>query len=280
MSSPCGFSVIAIRLRQKNSLKKICFSGKYGVYLYMTGALVSADVLEAGQGLSVAMLGTLTVVGMALWCCGWRWHRFWMMLGMGLLVGGVCWRWLTPLVAAPPLVFTAMAALCGAWLGVELVRLGVFVAGGVIAMGGVQHLVPGAHELWLAFVIGGLVALLLFRWWVMLLTAAAGTWLMLHAGLLLTQSLLAVEVIPWIREQSLGWSLAAGVLSLIGLAVQIGLDRWERRQTEATEPAELTHVSLIVPVAESRPASWWQRLWGIRQTVASPRGVAVTPPGS
>ncbi len=244
--------------------------------------LVNADVLEAGQGLSVAMLATLTVTGAALWCCGWRWHRLWMRLAAGLIVGSICWRWLTPLVAAPPLVFTAMAALCGAWLGVELVRLGVFVAGGMLTAAGVQHLVPGAHDLWLAFVIGGLVALLLFRWWVMLLTAVGGALLMLHAGLLLTQSLLMVEVIPWIREQSWGWSVAAGVLIVLGLAVQIGLDRWERRRVVRTEPAEaeLKQISLILPVTESRPASWLQRLGSARPTWTSPREVTVTPPSS
>ena len=83
-----------------------------------------------GRGLSGAMLGTLGVLGCALWLFGWRWHRFWVVAGITLAAG------LIGLNAARPAGVQVIAvgillAVAAGMMALELAKVVAFVAGGI-----------------------------------------------------------------------------------------------------------------------------------------------------
>lgn len=226
--------------------------------------LLVPEVLTEGRGLTVAMCGTLTALGCALWVFGWRWHRFWIVTGVTLAAGLLGLNAAAATGGGRILVVGVLLALAAGMLALELARLFAFLAGGCGAWLAVQWLVPQAQELWAVFLSGGLVGLLLYRVWTMLLTSLAGVLLAGHAGLLLLEPVLHFDAAGWaLAHPAWGNGCVVG-LTILGVLLQgfvssdphsaTGSDAEERQEDDrpAAESAKLA--------TKSQP--WWRRILG------------------
>jgi hypothetical protein len=113
-------------------------------------------------------------------------------------------------------------------LALALVRMVAFVAGGVVAIIMVGQLAPGYQERLVVFLVGGAIALVLFRLWTMVLTSAAGTFLMAYSGLCLLQRFAGLDVVALSGAQAPLLNVACGVGTFVGLIVQYMVDRRRR----------------------------------------------------
>lgn len=146
--------------------------------------LIAPDVLAEARGLGPAVLGSAAALGLGLWLFGWRWHRFWVVAGVTLgagLVGLNAGRAGGGQVVAVGVLVAVAAGV----LALEVARVGAFLAGGAGAWLAAQWLLPQAPERWAVFLVGGLVAVLLYRVWLMTLSSLAGTLLAGYAVVLL-----------------------------------------------------------------------------------------------
>src|SRR5262249_52416225 len=84
--------------------------------------LLAPDVLAEAQGLSVAVTVTGLVAGLLVWLYGWRWHRFWTVLGATLLAG-VLGLYSAPTYGVQPLVGGLLLAVAAGALALSLVRM-------------------------------------------------------------------------------------------------------------------------------------------------------------
>jgi hypothetical protein len=146
--------------------------------------LIAPDILAEAQGLSTALLGTAVALGAGLWLFGWRWHRFWVVAGVTLAAG------LAGLNAGRAgggqvVAVGVLVAVAAGVLALELARVGAFAAGGAGAWLAARWLLPQAQELWAVFLAGGLLGVLLYRLWLMLLTSLAGALVAGYAAVLL-----------------------------------------------------------------------------------------------
>jgi hypothetical protein len=181
--------------------------------------LIVPDVLADAKGLSAGAAGFGVLLGLLLWAFGWRWHRFWVVFGVTLAAGLVG---LTSGHAAGGQVLAVgiLLAVAAGMLALELARVLAFVAAGVAAWVAVQTMLPGARELWAVFLAGGLLGLLLYRFWAMLLTSFAGAVLVGHAGLLLGQVLGGFDAVGFAAKNTAALNGVVLAASLVGLFVQ------------------------------------------------------------
>jgi hypothetical protein len=118
-----------------------------------------------------------------------------------------------------------LLALAAGLLALALVRLFAFLAGGVAGLVTIQALAPGLDQPLIAFLVSGLVGLLLFRYCVMLITSLIGVTILSYAGAALVQRQGRFDIATWLEQSA---SLANGVLLLgtgLGFLVQLYLNR-------------------------------------------------------
>ena len=151
--------------------------------------LIAPDILAEARGLTGAMAGTICVLGIALWLFGWRWHRFWVVAGITLAAGLIGLNAGRTSGGTQVMAVGILLAVSAGLLALELAKVLAFVAGGCGAWLAVQWVLPQAQELWAVFLCGGLLGLLLYRLWTMLLTSLMGVLLAGHASLLLYEQL-------------------------------------------------------------------------------------------
>ncbi len=222
--------------------------------------LVAPDILAEARGLSTAMLGTLAALGLALWLFGWRWHRFWVVAGITLAAG------LIGLNAARPAGVQVIAvgillAVAAGMMALELAKVVAFVAGGIGAWLAVQWVLPQAQELWAVFLSGGLLGLLLYRVWTMLLTSLMGTLLALHASLLLLEPALSFDAVSWAGANNAALNGVAVGIIILGILLQVVATPEDASESVAKpedKDKDEPHIELDEPV--ERPANWWKRL--------------------
>lgn len=177
--------------------------------------LIDPEVLSAARGVSAAVSGTVAGVGVGLWLFGWRWHRFWVVAGVTLAAGLVGLN-AGRAVGTGVLAAGVLAAVAAGMMALELAKVGAFLAGGAGAWLAAQWAVPQAQELWAVFLGGGLLGVVLYRLWLMLLTSLVGSLLAGHAGVLL----LTADPGAWAAERV---ALLNGVVVgavVLGLLIQ------------------------------------------------------------
>jgi hypothetical protein len=136
--------------------------------------LIAPEILADARGLSAGLCVLGLAAGLVLWLLGWWSHRFWVVLAAALLAG-VWGLSEAALLRAPPLLAGTLLALAAGLLALALARLLAFAAGGLAALLAVQALVPTWDQTLIGFVAGGLLGVLLFRLWVIVLTSLGGT---------------------------------------------------------------------------------------------------------
>lgn len=219
--------------------------------------LVSPDVLAEARGLSTAMLGTLAALGVALWLFGWRWHRFWVVAGITLAAGLIGLNAARP-AGAQVIAVGILLAVAAGMMALELAKVVAFVAGGIGAWLAVQWVLPQAQELWAVFLSGGLLGLMLYRVWTMVLTSLLGTLLASHAAILLLEPVFRFDALTWSAANAVALNGAATGLVILGILLQVvATPEEEEAKQDQVEPAAEEPEPVVLEV---RPQPWWKRL--------------------
>lgn len=229
------------------------------------GVVIQTEVLAAARGMSSALLGTLATVGLALWLFGWRWHRLWITAAAGLASATVAWHWSETWTSTPRVVSAVVLALAAAGIAVELVRVAVFLVGAFLTFWLIQAAAGQFHDVWLLCPLGGLLALLLFRYGWMLFTSVVGTLVTVHALLLLAENVGGMDAQVWATKYAQPLTIALGVWVLLGFILQVWMDRLATQKPQE-EPPSTTHVSVLIPV-EQQSTSFWKRLFAKRSQI-------------
>src|SRR5262252_464151 len=90
----------------------------------------------------------------------------------------------------------------------------------------------------LCFLVGGLFALLLFRFWTMALTSFVGTILLLYSGLALGDKLDQLDSVGWAQNQGITLNWTCAVVTLTGFVVQFFLERRRNHKRRDKEEEE------------------------------------------
>src|SRR4051812_27712020 len=105
--------------------------------------LISPDVLNSAAGLSIGAAGFALFVGLLLWSCGWRWHKFWVVFGI-TTVAGLLGLSAGQAAGGQVLVLGILLAFAGGVMALEVAKLLAFVGGGIAAWISVQTVIPQA----------------------------------------------------------------------------------------------------------------------------------------
>ncbi|HYT87335.1 MAG TPA: hypothetical protein VEL76_01320 [Gemmataceae bacterium] len=233
--------------------------------------LIAPEILaEDLSGLSIGLSAVGLLLGLALWLFGWRWYRFWVVLGITVL-GGVYGLSEAAVFRAQPLVAGVLLALAAGVLALSLARVAAFAAGGCAAMLAVQALVPSWDQPLLSFVTGGLLGVLLFRVWVMALTSLLGVLLMTYMSLCLAEHLAKMNAGEFAAKRPVLLNWICGGTTALGFLLQALLTRRKAgtnapandREKDRPKPAEAKPPKLDkVEVVAPPRGRWWRWLLG------------------
>ncbi|MDY3551573.1 hypothetical protein R5W24_000651 [Gemmata sp. JC717] len=235
--------------------------------------LIAPDILAEARGMTGAMAGTITVLGVALWLFGWRWHRFWVVAGITLASGLIGLNAGRTSGGTQVMAVGILLAVSAGLLALELAKVLAFVAGGCGAWLAAQWVFPQAQELWAVFLCGGLFGILLYRLWTMLLTSLLGVLFAGHAGILLAEQVWALDTGDWVARNVAplnGLVVGFVVLGVLLQAVSArDLEAAEAKPEEATEADEEKSEEPPPPPPKPKPKSkripWWKRLLAPRK---------------
>ncbi len=186
--------------------------------------LLAPDILEEACKLSTPIHATAFAIGVLLWAFGWTGHRFWIVL-IVTIGGGIFGLYAGPRYGTQPWLAATLLALAAGMLALALVRVVAFAAGGIVAIILVGQMAPGYQERLVVFLVGGSIALILFRLWTMVLTSAGGTFLMAYSGMCLLKHFGNLDVVALAENQGPLLNVACGVIAFAGLLVQFMVDR-------------------------------------------------------
>jgi hypothetical protein len=186
--------------------------------------LIEPDILAEASGLSVGISACGLLLGLAVWLTGWRRHRFWVVLTITLVAGLYGLTEATAL-RTQPVVAGLLLALGAGLLALALARLFAFAAAGLAALLAVQALVPTWDQPLVSFMTGGLLGVLLFRLWVMVLTSLAGALLMTYSALCLVERLAKLEAAAFAEKRTVLLNWICGGVTALGLGLQLWLNR-------------------------------------------------------
>jgi hypothetical protein len=223
--------------------------------------LIVPDVLADAKDLSAGAAGFGALLGLLLWAFGWRWHRFWVVFGVTLAAGLVGLN-SGQAAGGQVLAVGLLLAVAAGMLALELARVLAFVAAGVAAWVAVQTLLPGARELWAVFLAGGLLGLLLYKFWAMLLTSFAGAVLAGHMLLLLAQVLGGVDAVGFAGRNGPALNGAVLAAALVGVFVQLRIvkaDTAGAAPAAEPKPAKKKKVEPAADDAADAPRPFWRR---------------------
>jgi MFS family permease len=209
--------------------------------------LIAPEILTEARSLSLGLLTAAFSVGLMLWALGWWGHRFWIVL-IATVGAGIYGLNSGPLYGVQPLVAGLLLAISAGVLALTLIRLVAYAAGGLAAWMIVHALAPLWDQPLLCFLAGGLIGLLLFRFWTMALTSFVGTLLLTYSGLCLADRLGKMDAVSWADQQGNLFNWLCGVVALLGFVTQILLERRRvRRAREREEDAADDHRSHRYP---------------------------------
>jgi hypothetical protein len=218
---------------------------------------IAPDILAEGRGLSAPLCAAGVAVGLLLWLTGWWGHRFWIVL-VTTVVAGLFGLVKGPTFQVQPLVAGLLLAVAAGVLALALVRVVAFAAGGVAAWLLVRTVGPASwHEPLVCFLVGGLVALVLFRIWMMVLASLAGSLVMLYSGLWLGDRLGKWDTVALTTPHADLFNWGCAGLALVGFLIQFFLERRRARRAREYEEEELYADRLRKKGHDTR--RWWQR---------------------
>jgi hypothetical protein len=220
--------------------------------------LLAPDILEEARLLSPFLSGSGLLVGFLLWALGGRTHRFWLAMSV-TLTAGVLGLTMGKDYGMQPLVAGLLLAVSAGALALSLVRLLLFAAGGLAALGLMHSVAPSWDEPIAVFLVGGLIGVLLYRFWIVTFSSLIGGLLMAYSGLALSDRLRILDSVAWTSKNGplLNWGCAA--LIVLGILVQFLLERRRRRKSQAASEPEPVVVAPPPPPPPAKPVptGWW-----------------------
>ncbi len=196
---------------------------------------ISPEILTAAKGLSHGGAAFVLVGGLLMWGLGWRWHRFWVVFGI-TFVAGILGLTAGKAAGGQVLIAGVLLAVAAGVLALELSRILAFVTGGTAAWVAIQAIFPNGQEIWAAFLTGGLVGVLLYRLWMMLVTSVIGVLFAGHAGLVLAESLRKFDAAGWAGKHPGALNGIVAVAAVLGVLIQAWTS--PRRNPEESEKHE------------------------------------------
>jgi hypothetical protein len=207
---------------------------------------IATDILADVCGLSLGLIVSLLPIGGLLWLLGWWSHRFWIVLaatvtaGMVGLLEATTWQ-------AQPIVVALLLAIAAGVLALALVRVITFSAGGFAGVYVALLAFPGFQQHVIGFLVSGLLCLLLFRWFFMLLTSLLGAALLAYGILALLHYHVWLDAVAWSEENQTLLTALCGAATLSGFVFQFLFDRWRaRRRREREEDGDEDMISAIL----------------------------------
>ena len=209
-------------------------------------SIIATDILGDLCGLSLGLIVSLLPVGLLLWLLGWWSHRFWIVLGTTVMAGvfglleASTWQ-------AQPIVVAVLLAVAAGVMALALVRVITFAVGGLATVYLVQLLFPALHQHVLCFLFGGLICLLLFRWYFMFLTSLLGSSILAYGILALLNYHETIDAVAWAGSNSLLLTVLCTLATAAGFACQFFHDRsLARRRREREEKGGDDLVTMIL----------------------------------
>ncbi len=198
--------------------------------------LLWPEIVAEVRGLSVAATAAGLALGLLLWLFGWLGHRFWIVLA-ATAAAGIAGMYLHPIFGAKSLLVALLLAVAGGMLALSLVRVVAFAAGGLAVWVAARAVAPAWDEPLVCFLAGGLAGMLLFRLWTMALTSFLGALLMGYSGLALAERFGKMDAVLAAESRALliNWIVLGA--ALVGLGLQLLLDRWRSRRRRRRAPS-------------------------------------------
>lgn len=224
--------------------------------------LIHPDILAEARGLSVGASGFALLVGMLLWGLGWRWHRFWIVFGVTLAAGLIGLN-AGQTVGGQVLVVGILLACAAGLMALEIARVLAFFAGGVAAWIAVQAILPAAREMWAVFLCGGLLGLMLYRLWAMMLTSTAGVLLASHAILMMSEVLMKADAVAFAKKNAVALNATIIILAFLGVILQHQIAKFDLAQEKAAKLEAKEHKKQrkheVEEESDEIVAPWWRR---------------------
>jgi MFS family permease len=220
--------------------------------------LLDPDILREARHLSLTVSLAGLTLGLMLYLFGWWGHRFWIVL-ITTVVAGVCGLYSGSSVGAQPMVAGLLLALAAGVLALALVRVIAFGFGGFTVWVTIHTLFPSWNEWLICFLLGGLLGLVLFRFWTMVLTSFAGSLLMSYSGLCLADRLGKLDAVTVADKNGLLLNWAFGGMVVLGVALQFFLERRRARQEKKRQEEEKKPVVVQAPPPK---VPWYRRAAG------------------
>ncbi|HEY7330408.1 MAG TPA: hypothetical protein VH592_22400 [Gemmataceae bacterium] len=226
--------------------------------------LVSPDILEEARLLSPLLSSTGLVIGLLLWSLGGKTHRFWLAMSV-TLTAGMLGLTLGKDYGMQPLVAGLLLAVSAGALALSLVRILLFGAGGLAALGLMHSIAPGWDEPIAVFLVGGLVGVFLYRFWIITFSSLIGSLLVAYSSLALLDRLHMVDSVGLTSKNGplLNWGCAS--LVALGILVQFLVAR--HRQNKAEAKADMAPEPIVVapPVSPPTAKPALRGLWSWRE---------------
>lgn len=218
--------------------------------------LLAPDIVEEARGLSPFLSGAGLTVGFLLWSLGGRTHRFWLAMSV-TLTAGVLGLTLGKHYGMQPLVAGLLLAVSAGALALSLVRILLFAAGGLAALALMHSLAPTWDEPIAVFLVGGLIGVFFYRFWIVMFSSSIGALFMVYSALALFDGFHMVDSGVWMRKNGplLNWGCAA--LIVTGVLVQLLLERRRHRPAKPAPQPEPKPIVLAPPPAKPAPGKVW-----------------------
>jgi hypothetical protein len=181
--------------------------------------LIIPEILVEARQLSLPLLLLALGLGLGLWVAGWWTYRFWVAL-LTTIIAGVVGLYEASLFNMQPLLAAILLAIAAGLLALSLMRLFAFAVAGVGFLALAHIVAPSVDAPWVCFLIGGILAIILFRPWMMALTGFLGCLLLVYSGLCLLEPALQGNCVGWARAHwiMLNWICLFG--TLLGAGIQ------------------------------------------------------------
>jgi hypothetical protein len=222
--------------------------------------LIAPDLFAEVSRLSWGACAIGVALGVLVWLTGWWQHRFWVVASL-TAAAGIAGLQSARTAGVQPLVAGLLAALAAGYLAMELARLLAFAGGGVACSLLLRTFVPTLHEPLLAFLAGGLIGVLLFRLWTIVLTSLLGTLVASYAGLGLAGHWLKLNGAEVVAQKSGLLNAAVGAGTLLGVLVQGKIDGWRTSSGKRKKAKALATLSTDEREAIKKmpPKGGWMR---------------------
>lgn len=158
-----------------------------------------------------------------------------------------------------------MLGVSAGLLSFELGRVIAFVSGGLATAMFLSHFVPTFPEPLLAYLAGGLFAVLLFKLWFLAVMGFAGAMVMTYCGLALGLRSLRIDTVQLATARPNAMNSTVIGLTVLGMVVQSRLHTWvaTRDQRLKAKAMAVLDEQERAAVQSAKPPALKPRMWGL-----------------